>query len=57
MSEQGHIIVVEDDEGNRRTVTRALKRDGYRVASFGSATPALEHLRARIATSCWSSPT
>ena len=46
VSEQGHIIVVEDDEGNRRTVTRALKRDGYRVASFGSATPALEHLRA-----------
>jgi DNA-binding NtrC family response regulator len=46
VSEQANIIVVEDDEGNRRTVTRALKRDGYRVASFSSAIPALEHLRA-----------
>jgi DNA-binding NtrC family response regulator len=45
MSEKAHIVVVEDDDGNRRTVTRALERAGYRVAAFPKAQPALEHLR------------
>ncbi len=45
MSQKAHIIVIEDDEGNRRTVQRALERDGYRVEAFEKAEPALEHLR------------
>ena len=45
MSENAHIVVVEDDDGNRRTVTRALERAGYRVAAFPKAQPALEYLR------------
>jgi len=45
MNEEAHIIIVEDDEGNRRTVTRALSRDGYRVDSFAEAGSALKFLR------------
>jgi DNA-binding NtrC family response regulator len=45
VSAKQHIIVVEDDEGNRRTLTRALERDGYRVDAFSEADPALEYLR------------
>ena len=41
MSSAPHVIVIEDDEGNRRTVTRALEREGYRVSAFAEATPAL----------------
>jgi DNA-binding NtrC family response regulator len=44
LSEKPRIIVVEDDEGNRRTVTRAL-RDDYEVQAFAEAAPALEYLR------------
>jgi DNA-binding NtrC family response regulator len=46
MSETAHILVIEDDDANRRSLVRALKREGYDVASFGEAEPALEHLRA-----------
>jgi DNA-binding NtrC family response regulator len=45
MSTKPHIIVIEDDEGNRRTVTRALEREGYRVDAFAEADPGLEYLR------------
>ena len=45
MTTKHHIIVIEDDEGNRRTVTRALEREGYDVTAFGEAEPALEYLR------------
>jgi len=45
VSEQAHIIVVEDDEGCRRTVQKALERDGYRVGAFERAAPALDYLR------------
>ena len=34
MSEKARIIVVEDDEGNRRSLVRALTREGYRVDAF-----------------------
>jgi DNA-binding NtrC family response regulator len=44
MSDKPRIIVVEDDEGNRRTVTRAL-RDDYDVQAFAEAAPALAFLR------------
>jgi DNA-binding NtrC family response regulator len=42
---KGHIVVVEDDEGNRRTVTRALEREGYEIDAFAEAESALEFLR------------
>ena len=45
MSSKPHIIVIEDDEGNRRTVTRALGRENYRVEAFAEAEPALDYLR------------
>jgi len=45
MSTQPHIVVIEDDEGNRRTVTRALEREGYQVSAFAEAAPGLEYLR------------
>jgi len=45
VSTKGHIVVVEDDEGNRRTVTRALEREGYVVDAFAEAEPAFEFLR------------
>ena len=46
MSEQAHIIVIEDDEGNRRSLVRALNRQGYRVEAFASAESGLDHLGA-----------
>jgi DNA-binding NtrC family response regulator len=45
MSDNAHIIVIEDDDGNRRTVVRALTREGHRVEGFAEADPALEYLR------------
>jgi DNA-binding NtrC family response regulator len=47
MTEQdrGHVVVIEDDDANRRTLTRALTRDGYQVESFGEAAAALDCLR------------
>ncbi len=45
MTSKPHIIVIEDDDGNRRTVTRALEREGYRVEPFGEADSALRYLR------------
>jgi DNA-binding NtrC family response regulator len=45
VSSEPHILVIEDDAGNRRTLTRALEKDGYRVAAFPAAEPALEYLR------------
>ncbi len=45
MSEKARIIVIEDDEANRRSLVRALNKEGYLVHAFGEADPALEHLR------------
>jgi len=45
LTSKGHIVVVEDDEGNRRTVTRALEREGYEIDAFAEAESALEFLR------------
>jgi DNA-binding NtrC family response regulator len=41
-----HIIVIEDDEANRRSLLRALRREGHQVEGFELAEPALEYLRA-----------
>jgi DNA-binding NtrC family response regulator len=45
MNAKPHIIVIEDDEGNRRTVTRALGREKYRLTAFAEAEPAFDYLR------------
>jgi len=45
MTDQARIILIEDDEGNRRSLTRALSREGYEVSAFARAEPALERLR------------
>mgnify|MGYP000312303572 CR=1 FL=1 len=42
---RGQVVVIEDDDSNRRTLSRALTRDGYRVEAFHEAPPALEYLR------------
>ena len=44
MSEQPHILVIEDDDANRRGLVRALSRSGYRVEAFSRAAPALDYL-------------
>ncbi len=50
MSDPIHVIVVEDDQSNRQSYTKALSKEppvgpGYRVHAFDSANPAIEHLR------------
>ena len=45
MSAKPHIVVIEDDEGNRRTLTRALGREQYRLTAFAEAEPAFDYLR------------
>jgi DNA-binding NtrC family response regulator len=45
VSEQAHVLVIEDDDANRRGLVRALSRAGYRVQAFGRADPALDYLR------------
>jgi DNA-binding NtrC family response regulator len=46
MSNQAHILVIEDDVANRRGLVRALTRTGYKVEAFARADPALDYLRA-----------
>jgi DNA-binding NtrC family response regulator len=46
MSDQAHILVIEDDVANRRGLVRALTRTGYKVEAFARADPALDYLRA-----------
>ena len=45
MSEQASIVVIEDDQANRRGLVRALSREGYQVEAFSAAEPALRYLR------------
>jgi DNA-binding NtrC family response regulator len=45
MSEPAHIVIIEDDEGNRTAYTRYLSRLGHKVVAFAEAPPAIEHLR------------
>jgi len=42
---QSQILVIEDDDANRRGLVRALTRAGHRVEAFGRADPALDYLR------------
>ncbi len=45
MSESGHIIIIEDHEGNRVAFKRALSRIGFKVDAFEEAEPALDFFR------------
>jgi len=45
MSESAHILVIDDEEGNRQSLQRALTRVGYRVTAFAEAEPAVEFAR------------
>ena len=44
---RGQIIVIDDDEGNRRSTEMALRKDGYEVISCASGAEGLERLRQR----------
>ena len=43
---KGQIIVIDDDDANRRGTDMALRKDGYAVAAFATGGEGLEHLRA-----------
>jgi len=45
MTESIHILLIEDEAGNRESLTRALAKVGYRVSAFEDARSALEFLR------------
>ncbi|MBZ5638423.1 MAG: sigma-54 dependent transcriptional regulator [Acidobacteriia bacterium] len=45
MSEPAHIVIIEDDEGNRTAYTRYLSRLGHKVVGFPEAPPAFDYLR------------
>jgi len=42
---KGQVIVIDDDEGNRRGTEMALRKDGYAVASFNSGQEGIEYLK------------
>ncbi|HEV8121881.1 MAG TPA: sigma-54 dependent transcriptional regulator [Candidatus Polarisedimenticolia bacterium] len=44
---RGQIIVIDDDEGNRRSTEMALRRDGYGVVACAGGEEGLEVLRAK----------
>ncbi len=44
MSIQGRILLIDDDDENRRSLERALTRNGHDVLSFGNSDEALEKL-------------
>jgi two-component system response regulator HydG len=45
MNESIHVVIIEDETGNRESYQRALSKIGYRVAAFPEAGPALDYLR------------
>jgi len=42
---KGRIVVIDDDEGNRRGIEMALRKDGYSVVSFPSGPRGIEYLK------------
>ena len=45
MSDKIKVILIEDEDGNRRSLTRALSKIGFEVSAFPAGEPALAHLR------------
>ena len=44
---RGQVIVIDDDEGNRKSTEMALKKDGYEVLACSGGEEGLEMLKAR----------
>ncbi|HKB07776.1 MAG TPA: sigma-54 dependent transcriptional regulator [Candidatus Polarisedimenticolia bacterium] len=42
---KGHVVVIDDDEGNRRGIEMALRKDGYDVVAFASGPQAIDYLK------------
>ncbi len=42
---KGQIVVIDDDEGNRRGIEMALRKDGYSVVSFATGSQGLDYLK------------
>ncbi len=45
MNSRVHVVIVEDEEGNRDSYARALSKLGWEVTAFAAAEPAIEYLR------------
>ena len=43
--EQPHVVLIEDEDGNRQSFTRALSRVGFKIRGFPEAASALDYLR------------
>jgi DNA-binding NtrC family response regulator len=43
--EQAHVVLIEDEDGNRQSFTRALSRVGFKIRGFPEAASALDYLR------------
>jgi DNA-binding NtrC family response regulator len=46
MNDAIHVVIIEDEDGNRGSYERALSKIGYRIGSFAAAEPALDYIRA-----------
>ena len=57
MSDKAHIIVIEDDEANRRSLGAGADREGYDVEGVRRGRPGARAPARATATSAWSSPT
>jgi two-component system response regulator PilR (NtrC family) len=45
MNDAIHVVIIEDEDGNRESYERALTKIGYRIAAFPAAAPAIDYLR------------
>ncbi len=45
MNDNAHVVIIEDEDANRESYTRALSRIGYHVTAFAEAGEALQFLR------------
>src|SRR5262245_22194964 len=42
---KGRVVVIDDDEGNRRGSEMALRKDGYEIVTFPSGSQGIEYLK------------
>ncbi|MEK7283404.1 MAG: sigma-54 dependent transcriptional regulator, partial [Acidobacteriota bacterium] len=42
---KGLVVVIDDDQGNRKSIEMALRKDGYSVTTFASGPQGLEYLK------------
>jgi CheY-like chemotaxis protein len=48
MAEKQSILIVDDDESTRRSLSLVFRRKGYRAATAGTGQEALEKVRGRF---------